>query len=1021
MGGILDVTFKPYVQRQINARQMLLNQESRDPRFFQYTNAKNAWCRMTSLVNYDSPDGKYKGDQLSRKYVLESGVLYNNPSNQDQFALRRGIGGKAGSYGSLGDGSFGIRPTPGIVNIELKNRGALGSTKEAIVRFMAWDKGQIDELEVLFLRPGYSVLIEFGWSLFLDTYVNDGDTSSSKVVDQVSLSKVSIKNFLDPTINAFDTSLTPPDIYKRFEFLRHKFSGNYEGFVGKIRNFSIQQLSNGGFECTTTIIAISDVLDTLKINSSTYPLNSDNQDNSNKSNNRLLTRFEQIFLPITDYSNSSAEREYIVKILGSNINKYQPNNSGDLDPNIDLGVYPIPYNSVPSSLIGDKRKNLQGSLHYISFGCLIAILNTQFGLYDPRGSQNIPLVNLETPYPGYGSYGNGLCICSEDTISIDPCVCLINNPNAKFVVDGTTGFNPDVSKNNKVKVNFNPFTYNTSKNLGIIANIYVCVEYVVQRFREMSSTSDGTVDMHKFLKSILEDISYCLGSVNQFEIFTDDSTAAIIDAHFIEDPSQGARTRFMMNYLGKDSTVRYANIISKIFESQATMVAIGAGVRANIAGVQTSTYNLLNRGLTDRLILQTLDVDAVNGISTTDKSTADQQEAEYKQKLAQMVIDLRTYVQSYLQKGDLSQVLANKQAANSNLNSVIVKINTDTNFKALIPIHLELTVDGVSGMVIGNVFRINPDSLPKDYVNKNIAFRIVGLSHTIENSDWVTHIKAQCCLLDTNEQVKLSSIKTLNKDALNSSIAGLYGAMIQKAEEDRLKQVYIYNNIVRLIVSIFGPKNRSNFKIIDSLLNINNIFQPGYIYNTRSFSFVFKVTRPPIKSQIFTRLPSENFNEESGFDFLDRTDFKDPNIIYDVTGTSFPGYPQKVIKDYLYNNIQKSDFLNKVKIDNRSFSSNYLSVEATQYVLNPVSENFTEIKLFARTLIQNYPDYTSLTDDLLKSKLFQFFLDMDNNLNVNSDGIVKMPIMYIIKGQDIPAIYQNLFINVKVEPTTDFE
>jgi len=1019
MGGILDVTFKSYVQRQINARQQLLNQEQRDPRFFQYTSAKNAWCRMTSLVNYDSPDGKYKGDQLSRKYVLEGGTLYPNPSNPNQFALRRGVGGKAGSYGSLGDGSFGIRPMPGIVSIDLKNRGALGSTKEAVVKFMAWDKGQIDDLEILFQRPGYSVLIEFGWSIYLDTYFNDNDSNSSRVVDKLDLSKVSIKNFIEPTINAFDSSLTPPDIYKRFELLRHKFSGNYEGFVGKIRNFSIQQLSNGGFECTTTVIAISDVLDTLKINSSTYPLGTENKDNSSKTNSSLFTRFEQIFLPVTDLGNSTDQYQHILKILGSNINKYHPNNSTDYDPNIDLGVYNIPYNSVPSSLIGDNRKNLQGSLHYISLGCLIAILNTQFGLYDPRGTQNVPLVELETPYPGYGSYGNGLCICSEDTISIDPCVCLVNNPNAKFVVDGINGFTPNVSKNNKVKINFNPFPYSNTKNLGIISNIYVCVEFVVQRFREMSNGSDGTVDMHKFIKSVLEDITYCLGSVNQFEIYTDDSTAAIIDSHFVEDPSQAARTRFMMNYLGKNSTVRHADIVSKIFESQATMVAIGAGVRANISAVQTSTYNLLNKGLTDRLVLQTLDVDAVNGLSTNDKSTIEQQDLEYKNKLAQMVLDLRTYVQSYLQKDDLSQVLANKQAANSNLNSVIVKINTDTNFKALIPIHLELTVDGISGMVIGNVFRINPDSLPKDYVNKNIAFRIVGLSHSIINSDWITNIIAQCCLLDTEEEIKLG---TINKESINTAISGIQAAMIVKQQQDALKQVYIYNNIVRLIVSIFGPKNKNNFSIIDSLLNTSNIYQPGlYAYSTKTFSFTFKVTRPPIKDTIFSKLPVENFNEESGLDFLNKTDFSSPNTIYNVIGTSFPGYPEKIIKDYFYHNVDRGDFLTNVKISGRSFSSNSLSVEGTQYVLNPVAENFTDIKLTTRTLIQNYPDYAQLTDPLLKSNILQFLLDMDNNLNVNSEGIVKIPVMYLLNGKTIPLVYQNLFVNVKIEPTTDFE
>ena len=42
-------------------------------------------------------------------------------------------------------------------------------------------------------------------------------------------------------------------------------------------------------------------------------------------------------------------------------------------------------------------------------------------------------------------------------------------------------------------------------------------------------------------------------------------------------------------------------IESKIFPSQATMIAIAAQDRQNIASIQTSTYNYLNEGLVDRL------------------------------------------------------------------------------------------------------------------------------------------------------------------------------------------------------------------------------------------------------------------------------------------------------------------------------------------------------------------------------------------------------------------------------------
>lgn len=970
MGGILDYTFRPYLQRQLNARQDLLRQTNRDSRFYQYTTGKNSWCRMTSLVNYDSPDGKYKGDQLSRKYVLEAGTLYPNPSNPNQYALRRGINNAAGSYGSLGDGSYGIRPMPGIVSIDLKNKGALGSTKEAIVKFMAWDKGQFEDLEILFQRVGYSVLIEFGWSLYLDTYVKDSGSNSTKVVDSIPLPQVKMQNFNQPTINAFDVSLTPPDLYNKFEYLRHKFSGNYEGFVGKIRNFSWEMLDNGGYECTCIVIAIGDVIDSLKINSSTYPLNDQSQTNTNKTNGRLLTRFEQIFTPIIDQSDPTTQYNYIVNnVLGQNYNIY--------NSIVDLSIISIPYSSVPSSLMDKGYKNLQGALHYMSLGAFSAIMNVQFGVYDPRNGNNVPLINLEMPMPGAGSYGNGLCICSEDTISIDPMVCLINNPNAKFVVDGINGFVPDIAKRNTVKtISLKPFPYQAAKNVGVIGNIYLCIEYVVNKFRELASQSD-TVDMHKFIHSILDDISYAMGSVNNFGLYVDDSTAAIIDANFVEDPSVAKNDRFIFNYFGNNSTVRKFNITSKIFESQATMVAIGAGARANIAGIQTSTYNLLNKGLSDRLVLQTLDADAINSLQNSVSSGSNaiqQQDDAYKKQLAQMVIDLRTYVQSYLNKGDLSQVLSNKQAANSNLNSVIVKINTDTNFKALIPISLELTVDGISGIVIGNVFRLNSDTLPRDYVNKNLAFRVVGLWHHIEDSDWVTTLVTQCCLLDSDIHQQLNSI---DKISVNNVITGIQDAQQQSQQQsqqlDLQKQVYIFNNLMAILVSIFGPNNTDAMSTINQLILNNTLFQPGT-------------------------------QEIGAFDY---NYIKDTNT-HTITATklTYVGYPLDVVNRLVQRFIDFGAPLNRAKTNGTG---------GIQWILNPVVDYSSESTIVINTLITEYPDYQSMTNSILVNAVNKILV----SLQQGSENIM-IPIYYVPQGGTAPIINRNIPLDTELKSSDNF-
>jgi len=183
--SIFKSTLKPAIAAQLKAREKVISSDNRNDAFLRYTSGKNSWVRMSSFVNYDSKifnsktgkledDNKYKGDSLSRKYVLEGGTLYDR--GNDKFNLRSGVGRLDGVYASnidkissdpssnKVDRLYGLRPMPGITNVTVINKSAYGSLREATVQFMAWDKHQLEELEVLFMRTGYTVLLEWGWS-----------------------------------------------------------------------------------------------------------------------------------------------------------------------------------------------------------------------------------------------------------------------------------------------------------------------------------------------------------------------------------------------------------------------------------------------------------------------------------------------------------------------------------------------------------------------------------------------------------------------------------------------------------------------------------------------------------------------------------------------------------------------------------------------------------------------------------------------------------------------------------------
>lgn len=75
--------------------------------------------------------------------------------------------------------------------------------------------------------------------------------------------------------------------------------------------------------------------------------------------------------------------------------------------------------------------------------------------------------------------------------------------------------------------------------------------------------------------------------------------------------------------------------------------------------------------------------------------------------------------------------------------STLVDINENKNLymgERILPVTLSLTLDGISGMYPGYVFKI--DYLPKRYIDNNTIFRIKCVSHSITDSDWTTTIEA---------------------------------------------------------------------------------------------------------------------------------------------------------------------------------------------------------------------------------------------------------------------------------------
>jgi hypothetical protein len=223
-GKVIGGPFDEKVLKQLEVRSNLMSKPNRDDNTLRYLASRTGWVKMTSSV-------QFKGDDtLAKKYIL--------------------IGG---TYGRVGENTYstfrngkGFRPMPGITGVDIKAINKFGLLKEATITYNCWDVGQLEELEQLFMRPGYSVLLEWGHSIYYTTDKNYVSTPQT------------ITSF-------FKAGTTKEQLYDQIDTLKEQSGYNYDAIYGFIKNFSWSFRADGGYDCVTTLTSIGEIIESLQI------------------------------------------------------------------------------------------------------------------------------------------------------------------------------------------------------------------------------------------------------------------------------------------------------------------------------------------------------------------------------------------------------------------------------------------------------------------------------------------------------------------------------------------------------------------------------------------------------------------------------------------------------------------------------------------------------------------------------------------------------------------------------------
>lgn len=253
--NIIGAPLPDWLIFQLNKRSEENSREFRDNNNISYL-LNGAFVRVVSSVDVLGDQQNYfkqlginiSDDQsLAQQFILYGGTSKYLNNNKPNYELRKGF---EETYKLLNENEinkYGYRPMPGISSAKITTQGRLGSVRGAVIDFKVWDKVQLDIIDTLYFRLGYSIFIEWGHTNYYD---NTGKLHSGE----------------DSIIDPFSKNLDKDELRYQISKKVRESEGNYDAMLGVITNFSFSLNQEGGYDCTLNTISLGVLGESMRIN-----------------------------------------------------------------------------------------------------------------------------------------------------------------------------------------------------------------------------------------------------------------------------------------------------------------------------------------------------------------------------------------------------------------------------------------------------------------------------------------------------------------------------------------------------------------------------------------------------------------------------------------------------------------------------------------------------------------------------------------------------------------------------------
>jgi hypothetical protein len=751
--AIIGDGFNEYVKKQIDRRQLALGEYNRQLKNTKAFMTRTPWVRMVSSVNITEGDlalpgdavldtllksGNYSETDLSGDNLAKNFILFNGISNEKGGItnLYSGItggpssklfGGGAYGFGSRDDiqTERGFVPMPGItnVNFQYKNNGALAM---ATVQIKAFNRSQFQLIDILFQRPGYTVLLEFGSTVYLD---NDGN-----------LVEASYDTL--PFQHMFKTDQDMFTLHEVIAKEKIKWNGNYEGFFAKITKWNWKFNADGSYDITISLIGMGDVIDSLKINvaidkksaeiidketTGLFVSNAENPIVASAKSSRLNYALWDIYQNIKEGKGNTTAN---VKI--SNYVSVEKDENGIVTKINPPAVFQINFGALSISGATVDEESEYNPQTYITLGTLLALISSTLSISGKNGEKVTPYILFDMNLENY-FLDNNYIATFPGNFSSDPNICLI--PYEPISLDITKQVRLPDTPINEILKKSNFFTVDGNSLIGRMMNIYINIGFIVKTFNSSINENDEVI-LIEFLKNVLSGVNNSLGGLNNFRVIHNKDTNLFEIRSEVNLNIKPKSTPHPINTFGvpKDngSFVREVDFSSELTDKYATMLSIGAQADGNISQNNSTAFSIYNKGLVDRVINQTIDS------TRTDTDDKNKIEDLFGDDIITCFKDI--YINKFFINNNTS-VLTNINSQYCKLASGKLTQSKKSLAPFFLPFNLSLTMDGLSGMKIYQSFKVDGKALPLTYNSDEIQLIITSLSHDVSPNGWLTKLE----------------------------------------------------------------------------------------------------------------------------------------------------------------------------------------------------------------------------------------------------------------------------------------